>query len=287
MSFNEMLSQFTPNSLKGEIIETISNNSQLNAKQIHSKVKINKDVSYQAVHKALNELEQAKVIQKDGRVYSINQEWIDNITKKLNRIKSNKTRNSGEIKVNKNSETPQVFKFKSYSKLCVTMAELLKSRVLATKNDTTFICTLEYGWFPFKFKFGDFLTLGEMMQANPGAINIIRTKTPLGEWILKQYKRINALSAPIGTKVDIDHDLFVYDKYIIEIHFSKESKEIIKYYYNKTKSLNGIYREFALKKEPEMDITVTITKNPSLAKFLGNQLRETYENAIKKEKKIT
>jgi hypothetical protein len=284
MPFNDILPQFTPHSLKGAIIETLSEESLLNAKQIHSKIKIDKDISYQAVHKALNELEQVKIIQKEGRIYSINQEWIDILIKKLNQIKSNKTGKTGQIKINKNSKSPQIFKFKSYSRLCVTIAELLKSRVLAKKRDTSFICTLEYGWFPFKFKFGDFLTLGEMMQANPGAINIIRTDTPLGRWICKQYKRINAVCAPIGTKVNIDHDLFAYEDYIIEIRFSKESKAKIKHYYNKIKSLNGIYREFALKKEPEMDITVTITKNPSLSKFLGSQLRETYKEAIKKNK---
>ena len=285
MSFTDLISQLTPNSLKGEIIDTLSEIKLLNAKQIYSKVKINKDVSYQAVHKALVELEQIKVIQKENKQYSINQEWVDNLIKKLNRIKSSKTKKSEEIYVNKSSESPQIFKFKSYSKLCVAIAELLKSRVLAKKDDTSFVCVLEYGWFPFKFKFGDFLTLGEMMQANPGAINIIRTKIPLGEWILKQYKRINALCAPIGTKVDIDNDIFAYGDYVIEIYFSEESKKIIKTYYNKTKSLNGIYREFALKKEPEMDITVTITKNPSLSKLIGDQLRKIYHESIKKEKK--
>jgi len=286
MSFNNLLSQLTPNSLKGEIIETLSEETQLSAKKIHSKIKIDKDITYQAVHKALVELEQIKVIEKDGKQYSINQSWLEDIIKKLNKIKSNKKEKSEEIYLSKNSESPQFFKFKSYSKLCVTIAELLKSKVLANKKTTNFICTLEYGWIPFKFKFGDFQTLKEMMQTNPESINMIRTKTPLGEWIVKQYKRINALCAPIGTKVEIDNDLFIYGDYIIEVHFSEESKKILKYYYNKIKNLNGIYLEFALKKEPEMDITVIITKNPSLSKFLGNKLRETYNDAIKKKKRL-
>jgi hypothetical protein len=282
MSFNDLLSQLTPNSLKGEIIDILSESSLFSAKQIYSRIKLNKTISYQAVHKALVELEHIHVIEKDGKKYSINHEWVDNLIKKLNKIKQT---SSGEMKISKNSEIPQVFKFKSFSKLCVSIAELLKSRVLAKQEDTNFICTLEYGWFPFKFKFGDFLTLGEMMQSNPGAINIVRTKTPLGEWIVKQYKRINAVCAPIGTKVEIDNDLFIYGEYIIEIHFSKESKEIVKTYYNKVKSLNGIYREFALKKEPEMDITVTVTKNPTLSKLLANELYRAYSDAMTKETK--
>lgn len=285
MSFNDLLSQLTPNSVKGEIIDILSENSFASAKQIYSKVKINKAVSYQAVHKSLTELEQTHVIKKDNKKYYINQEWADNLIKKLNKIKSKK-RTLEEISINKNSSGPQIFKFTSYSKLCVSIAELLKSRVLINNKNSIFICTLEYGWFPFKFKFGDFLTLGEMMKANPDAINIVRTKTPLGGWLIKQYKKINAICAPIGTKVDIDTDLFIYCDYILEVHFSKESKDIINYYYNKTKNLNGIYREFALKKEPEMDITLTITKNPALAKLLGKQLKTIYENAIKEEKKI-
>ena len=110
MSFTDLISQLTPNSLKGEIIDTLSEIKLLNAKQIYSKVKINKDVSYQAVHKALVELEQIKVIQKDGKIYSINQEWVESLIKKLNKIKSNKKRNSEEININKKFEGSQVFK---------------------------------------------------------------------------------------------------------------------------------------------------------------------------------
>jgi hypothetical protein len=223
-----------------------------------------------------------KILEKNEKKYLINKEWIDNSIKTLTQIKATYIDKTKKLKIDKDTDKPQVFKFTSYSALCVSIAELLRDRILAKKEDTNYACTLEYGWFPFKFKFTDFFTLMEMVKNNPTCINIVRTTTPLGKWIHKQYLQINAPSAPIGTKVDIDEDLFVYGEYLIEVRFSEESKKIIEYYYNKLNNIEDVFKEFALKKEPEMDITVTITKNKQLADYLNKKLLDAYNKAMKK-----
>ncbi len=281
MAINLLLSQFNSGSLKDQIINSLAQKNMQTAKELYSNISKNKTISYQAIYKTLNELESAGILEKNNREYSINNEWIENSIKALNQIKTTYIDKTKKFKIDKDAEKPQIFKFTSYSTLCVSMAELLRDRVLSKKEDKGFICTLEYGWFPFKFKFGDFFTLMETVKNNPEAINMIRKNTPMGQWIHEQYQRINALCAPIGTKVDIDEDLFINGEYIIEIRFSEESKKIVDKYYNKLRNMEDIFKEFALKKEPEMDITVTITKNPQLAEFLRKKLMDSYEKAIK------
>ena len=280
MPLNPILAQFNSGSLKDQII-TILTQNRLTAKEIYSEVSKNKTISYQAVHKALTELEKIRVLEKNGREYSIDKEWIDNSIKTLTHIKTTYIDKAKKFKINKETEKPQVFKFTSFSTLCVSVAELFRDRVLSKESDKGFICTLEYGWFPFKFKFGDFFTLMEMVKVNPGTTNIIRNDTPLGRWIHEQYLRINAFGAPIGTPVDIDEDLFVCGDYLLEARFSEDSKNILKKYYNKLENMEDIFKEFALRQEPEMSIIVTITKNPQLANFLRNKLQDIYENSAK------
>ncbi|MBT4192669.1 MAG: hypothetical protein HOE11_05150 [Candidatus Diapherotrites archaeon] len=282
MSFNDLLSQFAPNSLKGEIIESISQEPQLSAKQIHSRVKINKDVSYQAVHKALTELEQGNIIQKDGREYSINPEWVDILIKRLNQIKLNHTGKIEKIKLNKNSAIPQVYKFTSVSDVSVTIAQLLNSNILTHNKDLTIIGVFNYGWFSLKSTVKDFIALAKVLANNPNAIAIIQNNTPFGRWILKQYQKINIKCLPIGTKVAMKEDLFINGDYLIEVKLTKETKQIIEKIYNKISNIEQLFKEFALRKEPEMDITVTITKNPSMARFLRHEFETIYKNATKK-----
>ncbi|MFA6269212.1 MAG: hypothetical protein WC652_05320, partial [archaeon] len=272
---------FNSGSLKDQILSSLAQKNLPTAKELYSNISKNKSISYQAVYKALNELESARVLEKNGREYSINNDWVDNSIKALNQIKTTYVNKTKKLKIDRETEKPQIFKFTSYSALCVSMAELLRDRALSNPADKGFICTLEYGWFPFKFKFGDFFTLMETVKNNPEAINIIRKNTPLGKWIQEQYKRINAICAPMGTKVDINEDLFINGEYIIEIRFSEESKKILEKYYNKLRNMEDVFREFALRKEPEMDITVTITKNSQLAEFLRAKLMDVYEKSIK------
>jgi len=278
MAINSLLAQFNSGSVKDQIINLLTQ-SRLTIKEIYQEISKNRSISYQAVHKAIVELEKMSVLEKSGREYSINNEWVDSSIKALNQIKSTYIDRTKKIRIDKETEKPQIFKFTSFSVLCVSIAELLRDRVLVKSEDKRCISTLEYGWFPFKFKFGDFFTLMEMVKNNPAGINIIRKDTPFGRWIHAQYTRINAICAPIGTEVDIDEDLFVYGEYLIEIKFSEDSKKIFEKYYNKLHNMEDVFKEFALRKEPEMNITVIITKNPQLAGFLNKKLMDIYTKA--------
>jgi len=70
-----------PRNVKDAIILILSQESTLNLKAIHSKVRGDKklNVSYQAVHKAIRLLEKEGIVRKDRLSYSISREWVNQL----------------------------------------------------------------------------------------------------------------------------------------------------------------------------------------------------------------
>lgn len=75
------IADFSPGSpcCKDLILKALSGNSALSAKKIHEKVRDNfqAEVSYQAVHKALGPLVEAKILKKFQNEYYLNPEWVN------------------------------------------------------------------------------------------------------------------------------------------------------------------------------------------------------------------
>ncbi len=270
-------------STKDAIIGLLSVEWPLSAKEISERVQkeVGTTVSYQAIHKRLSELEESFIVEKRDRNYALNTEWIRKGKNFFTQMETTYAKTIGKYEIDMNFDGTTTFKFSNYTDLCVTTAKLLASTILTPGRNEAFICTLEYGWWSFKFRFEHLSLILTMMLNNPQSKNIIRTDTPFGRWIRKQYMRAGGVSAPVGTKVSIDNDIFVQGEYIIEIEFSKETKEMFEHYYNKWHNLEEAFREFGLKKEPKIDATVKVTKNPSMAKFMRNELEKYFEGVEK------
>ncbi|MBU0635565.1 hypothetical protein KKE06_00905 [Candidatus Micrarchaeota archaeon] len=62
----------------------------LGIKQIHEKTKrLGKNCCYQAIFKALRELENKKIVEKNNKKYQLNKEWILETDRKIQKLKLN------------------------------------------------------------------------------------------------------------------------------------------------------------------------------------------------------
>lgn len=274
------LQKFSSNgSNKEKIIRLLAERWPLSAKEIL--LKINKDystdVSYQAIHKILLELSNEKIIEKTGKEWKLKKEWLQKGEQFFKKSLDEYNGLINKYNITASFEGSKTFKFDNFSELAVKTAELLASKTLATNVDGYFICVMEFGWWTFKFKFEQLELLYRMVKNCPNSKNIIRKDTSFGRWIIDQYNKVNAISAPIGTQVDIDEELFVQGNYIIEVNISEEGKKIIEKYWNKWKSINDLFKEFGLKEEPKIEATVKITKNPEMAKFMRKELERYFQ----------
>ena len=66
---------------KDHIISILSQEWPLSTKEIKSRIskQFSGELTYQAVHKALNELEQQKVLKKENGTYELSKDWVDGI----------------------------------------------------------------------------------------------------------------------------------------------------------------------------------------------------------------
>ena len=80
MTYNMPLSKQNK-STKDAVISVLAEKWPLTAKEIYNRVKreSNTTVSYQAIHKLLNQLIEEKIIVKEGMGYLLNKDWIKNL----------------------------------------------------------------------------------------------------------------------------------------------------------------------------------------------------------------
>jgi predicted transcriptional regulator len=266
-------------STKQKIISILSERWPLSAKQIYENMKkhYSANISYQAIHKMIKELEEEKLVERKDSNYQLNINWIQQSKKTFEYVEKQYLKNN-KISIPKDFSGTIEIEWDSFTDLCVSTAELLLSRQLAEgSDDPSFITTMEYGWWAFKFKFEHLYLLYDMVMHNPKAKGIIRKQTPYGEWIAKQYTRVGAMSAPEKAKLDFEGDMFVQGDCIIQVTFNNQTKKLFEQYYNKWHNLEESFIEFGLKPEPKIHATMRITKNKEMADFMRKQMNKVFE----------
>lgn len=267
----------TEKSTKEQLIAILSQKWPLSTKQVHLVLKkqFGVSVTYQAVHKLLSRLEQEKIVSKNQNAWHLDNNWLQKQSTFFQQTIQKYAGNKNHYNFDPNFEGVQTFEFDSFTDLCTETAKLLTSHQLNPKKEP-FWCVMEYGWFTIKFRFEHLEILYEMLTHCPQARFIIRKKTPFGEWIAKQYRRVSGIGI-VGHNMDIREDIFIQGDYLIEIQLSDTAKKIIEQYWNRWKNIDETFKEFGLKKEPIIETIVKITKNPQLAAFMKKELEKYFE----------
>ncbi len=266
-------------STKQKIVSALSERWPLTAKQIFDRLQreYGAIISYQGVHKIIKELESDMVIGRKKEGYQLSIDWIQKSKKTFEDVEKRYLQH-GKIRIPENFQGAIEIEFDNFTELCVSTAELLLSRQLTDKNDgPNFILTFEYGWWAFKFKFEHLKLLHQMVMSNPKSKHIIRRKTPFGKWIAEQYNRVGGVGAPVGTKIDINEELIIQGKFVIEVKFDENTLKLFDYYYNKWADIEDAFKEFGLEEEPKIHAVMRISKNPEMAKFLRKQMEKAFE----------
>ncbi len=270
-------------STQEKIVSILSERWPLTAKEIYNTLirEFGMEVSYQAVHKILTDLEENRVIEKSAKNYELSDQWIKRGKGFFTEIDKRYSDSFGKYEIDPNFEGTITLEFKDYSLFCVTIARIMASKALVGNGPNIVITLMKYGWWPFKFKFKDLELLATMTKNNPKAYAILTNDTPFGRWILKQYVRVGGIAAPIGTEIGLKEDMLIQGDSIAEIKFSDESLKIIKESYGELHGLDDLYRKFGLRKQPpEMHATVKITKNPALSELLRKQIIDRYFKGV-------
>lgn len=268
-----------PKTAKDAIIHTLSTTFPLNAKKLHHTLEREQgmNITYQAVHKALLELENEHILTKHENAWQLNPAWLEKQERFFQNTKKKYAGKINQYDIDLNYDGPQVFEFDNMTDFGIGIAKLIIDKKLC-KNTEIGYFLMEYGWSSFKFKFVHLKILYQMVRSAPNSIHLIRKVTPYGKWIQREYERAGGIGV-IGSDFPFQDDLFIQGDWVIQAHFTPASKKLIKKYWNKWENLEDCYKEFGLKPEPKMKIIATVTKNPTMAKFMSQEMEKYLKEA--------
>ncbi|MDD4251438.1 MAG: hypothetical protein PHX27_04570, partial [Candidatus ainarchaeum sp.] len=179
------------NSTKKLILDNLIELQPQTLKEIHFKIKKLKNISYQATHKAIQEMQQENLIQKDNKKYSINQFWIDSLSKKLDQIKQNQEKENFKKK----------YFFDTYS----TFAKFIIDQAATIEtNNLPSICVMEHSWPPLGLDQNDLLKITLFLKKGQ-YYDLTINNTPLDIAFAKTLEKMGK-TVKIGSKFKLKND---------------------------------------------------------------------------------
>jgi predicted transcriptional regulator len=186
-------------SMQEEIINLLSFETNFTAKQIFNQITKNKQVSYQAIHKILAEMESKEILLKKNNEYSLNLNWVTNQKQFYEKIIITQKQNVFNPNLNVQTlELNTLFEFFS------GMLELMSSDILY-KN-----CKHKFGggilrhlWWSLSFDDVGYQKFKHMLGPKDSYIVAVRN-TPVDKWLKTYYEKTGATGVKIGVNYDLE-----------------------------------------------------------------------------------
>lgn len=259
-------------STKDLIINILSTEWPQSPKQIYYQIKkMGHSITYQAVHKSMQELLENKIISKQDKEYSLDENYIKQIKdfsiKLESDYKERKTRIFNELEKNKTI----FLNFEKQIEMGFFLFDLLRE---SQKEDIYFI--LSFVWCPLTFSKKEYETLKEICTKNNFYL-LSNEDTELNRHFANIWKGYGA-KIKLGVDTISLFDLIIYKDMIIQV-FIPDRKGTYKrkdLFQKSIKDIDfSIFYNYILEKK--FDVPVLIVKDQELA----NQLKEKIKEIIK------
>ena len=246
---------------KENILEILSKEWPLSAKKIYNRLSKNISLTYQATHKALQELIEKKIVEKTKEGYKISNEWVENISDFSANIKTKLQDNtrilaSGEV---------QKFIFTRHRNFIKFHVNFIEDIIKKEKNlKMTF--HFRHVPYPHVLSNEEINKLKPLMPKIKWTI-LSKKSTVLDAWNAGQWKKMG-VKVVMGAEVSADRRIIMND-YIMDAHMSKEALESWDKMYSiknfNDLDVNSITESIFNKK---FTTIVTIVQDKELAKML-------------------
>jgi Fe2+ or Zn2+ uptake regulation protein len=270
------------NTTRDSIIELLSSEWPLSAKTIHHRIKrkTEKTVTYQAVHKMLNNLVEQKVVEKEKGAYKLSSVWVNKIKEHIALIDEKYYGKTKNLQLPTELIEPLVLHFTDWTDACMYVAKLL-AKLAEEYPEEPVYALIEHGWWPLRFNFQDYDMIRKLDGHNPGNRVVITSDTPFDKWIGKHYNLICHKDAKliVGSKEKAEEDILVRKNIIIQIRSSKETKTFLSEIYNNVHGLTDLFKFHFSNKlhEKKADVQITVSENPVLAKAFKEKINQFFE----------
>ena len=236
---------FDNNSTKSAVIEILSQNKPMTVKELYNEVSKGKQITYQALHKAVKEMLDTEVLEKIEKKVSISKRWVEKLGKFTAMLN---TKDSWPGKIDTTTQT-KIYMFENFVDLGKFIIRFFHDAPNPEKKPA--ICIMQHSWPVFGMGKTDYELLAEMFKETT-FYDFVRFDTPLDILFAKMLEQIGK-KVSVGVNINLPFDLVCKGDHICQIYFSqdftKKFDEIFQKYKNiEQLQINELMQEFMVQK---------------------------------------
>jgi len=272
----DLLGTSKEKNVKDLIINALTIEWPLSLKKLYNllKKRYRTKVSYQAVHKALQELVDKEVIVKNKMEYSLNLDWIKNLREFSEEIEKSYLNKSPLIDLSIEDSKSFVFN---------NLVELDKFLMLAIEK---FLTTKEYEkipcysywnfeWWPLFVSKQEYSVLREII--NPKRIYMaVKDKSIIARFCSSFYDKIGA-KVKNNIKLESNFDFVVLGDLVFQMYFPEKLIKKLEIYFNSLNNLEELDMHKLVKIfEEKNKINLLAVRNKDIADLLAEKVRRVF-----------
>ncbi|RLG18215.1 hypothetical protein DRN67_04380 [Candidatus Micrarchaeota archaeon] len=266
-------------SIKDIIIQTLSEEWPLTAKQIYSKIrrKTPTSITYQGVHKAVKQLEESGVLKVEENKYKVDLDWLKSI-----RSFSELVHRKYAHKVSPDSSPDRMsFVFDTVAEAEDFLIDLALQ--FEPKPDSKlYLCWVHF-WIPLFLNRKTYKKMLELLQRIP-SYGVTPSDTPIDRWCSDYWSSHGLTNKKLGVDIKTDCSFLVLDDMVIQIYYPHEIIREVDLSFSKAKTIQELDpdRFFERVFEKKTKIPIVVSKNPALAEHLKDKILASFNSPLSK-----
>ncbi|MBR9705712.1 hypothetical protein GOV14_01630 [Candidatus Pacearchaeota archaeon] len=266
--------------IKDLIVNTLVVEWPLSLKKIHHilKKRYKVSVSYQAIHKALKELSEKRIILKNKLEYSLNPEWIKNLKEFSTNLEEMYAENNSLIgKKLKEGENMQSFTFDSLANLDRFLMHQVEKFLTNDKfKDLPCYSYWKFEWWPLFISRAEYKILTKIL--NPARVHLaVNDNSAIAKFCANFYEKVG-IKSKINIDLENEFDFVIIDDLVIQIYTPKKLINKISSAFDKIDNLDQMdMGEINKLFEEENEINVILMKNRTVANILSERVANYFK----------
>ncbi len=269
-----------PKTVKDAVVSFLVQEWPLSAKKLYNKVrKAQFEVSYQAVHKAIKELLDRDIIERQERGYQLNKYWIRGIENFASQIRvayEEKSRPPMEKFFTGETSTTtfhNLFEFLSF------MVDFL-TRLHDFQEEHGILADFRHLWWPLSFEGEGYKRFEKMGNGWNGTYLLCRKDTAADRLVFDFYNSFKpACKIRYGVGCSQDCDVCVIGDFVVQTFFTDELNKELDQVYKimkdvKSTAISDFLKTLFFKK---CEIVLVVTKSPTLAEQKRKQILKLFK----------
>ena len=262
-------------SCKDAVVSLLAYEYPLSAKEIYSRAKrkYGLNTSYQAIHKTLKELTENKIIEKKGKEYQLNLEWINSLKKFTEQLLSKEENKLTVFEaINKGVSNLYFEDLASVDRFLLSAGEAIIS-----KEKKPLYYYWFHSWTPLFFSKEGYEKMRNLVE-NTDLFVLIKGNSALDRWCGQILKKFNQNNFKLNVKNMNIPEFLVYEDYIFQVFYPKGIIEKVNKEFKKIKKIEdlNIDKIFVEIFEKKVGIPVVVNKNALLAEQLKQKIKSYF-----------